>query len=199
MNGVVPNEGRVEICFDNLWGSICDDLWGRQEAKTVCRQLGYVSTIDSIPLGDAFFGHSLAAIHLDNLECGDNETALVDCLHNGVGSHNCIVNEDAGVVCDGAHMCFILTLFINLPSTYPLLLTLSSLPSSPPYTFINTPFHSHPPSPPLPSPPPYTFIIVPSTLPPTSSLPSVPFSSPPRPLPCSCQRCYLQHWRSAAG
>ena len=39
--GNIENEGRVEICLNNQWGTICDDLWGHIEASVVCRQLGY--------------------------------------------------------------------------------------------------------------------------------------------------------------
>ena len=37
------NEGIVEVCKEGLWGSIsydADDLWGANEAKVICRQLG---------------------------------------------------------------------------------------------------------------------------------------------------------------
>ena len=42
VNGRVPNEGRVEICKGNVWGTVCDDYFSTPEATVVCRQLGYL-------------------------------------------------------------------------------------------------------------------------------------------------------------
>ena len=32
-------EGRVEICINNAWGTICDTLFGSKEAEVACGQL----------------------------------------------------------------------------------------------------------------------------------------------------------------
>lgn len=45
MNGSVPstssNEGRVELCFNNSYWTVCDDRWDSIDAGVVCRQLRY--------------------------------------------------------------------------------------------------------------------------------------------------------------
>ena len=39
--GQTHYEGRVEICYNGVWGSICDSNWTPVEANLVCKTLGH--------------------------------------------------------------------------------------------------------------------------------------------------------------
>ena len=45
-NGTLSINGRVEVCRYGSWGSICADKWDNNDARVVCRQLGYISEGD---------------------------------------------------------------------------------------------------------------------------------------------------------
>ena len=40
-DGPNPLEGRLEICINNAWGTVCRDEFTFNEARIVCAQLGF--------------------------------------------------------------------------------------------------------------------------------------------------------------
>jgi hypothetical protein len=102
----------VEIFFRGQWGTICDDGWDINDAKVVCRQLGYKYTIRALQGGHAPGGSG--PIWLDNVACTESEKSLTSCSHIGWGKHNCGHDEDAGVECSSTgNFLVILMAFIN--------------------------------------------------------------------------------------
>ncbi|CAI8047415.1 Deleted in malignant brain tumors 1 protein [Geodia barretti] len=91
-------EGRVEVCFNNTWGTVCDDDWDSDDARVVCRQLG-LPTEYAVAYSNARYGEGEGPILLDDVECFGFEPLLQLCQHNGVGNNNCGHLEDASVSC----------------------------------------------------------------------------------------------------
>ncbi len=98
---VNDTEGRVEICNNNVWGTVCDDSWGIADAQVACRQLG-LGTPAAQTLASSAVADGTGQIWLDDVQCAGNETRLIDCSARTLGTHNCGHSEDAGVRCTGA-------------------------------------------------------------------------------------------------
>eukprot|EP00057_Strongylocentrotus_purpuratus_P023515 XP_011677989.1 PREDICTED: deleted in malignant brain tumors 1 protein [Strongylocentrotus purpuratus] len=96
VDGTCNSEGRVEILYDGVWGTICDDFWDDTDAGVVCRSLGYSS---GTAVGSAEFGQGSGPIIFDDVECTAGDTALEYCQSNAPFENNCSHFEDAGVRC----------------------------------------------------------------------------------------------------
>ena len=40
-NSYFRRYGRVEVCINNQWGTICDNYWDDNAATVICKMLGY--------------------------------------------------------------------------------------------------------------------------------------------------------------
>ncbi|KAJ6655727.1 hypothetical protein lerEdw1_004780 [Lerista edwardsae] len=98
VNGRSRCQGRVEIFYNNTWGTVCDDDWDIVDANIVCRQLGCGHAI-AMP-ATLFFGQGRGPIFLDNVDCKGREAALSECSSHGWGIHNCYHYEDVAVTCN---------------------------------------------------------------------------------------------------
>ena len=43
INGSGPHEGRLEVCVNEAWGTVCSNGWDQIDTNVVCNQLGYLS------------------------------------------------------------------------------------------------------------------------------------------------------------
>ncbi|CAH3186960.1 unnamed protein product, partial [Porites evermanni] len=100
-NGNRKSEGRVEIFYNDIWGTVCDDNWDLRDAIVVCRQLGYSSALTA--KGKASFGTGIGKIRkkwLSNVGCLGNESSIDMCSSGGWGVNLCVPSyKDASVVC----------------------------------------------------------------------------------------------------
>ena len=97
-------EGRVEVRYGGLWGTVCDDEWVWINTKVVCRQLNFkyaVATLDT-----SLIGGGEGPILLDDVVCTGLEDSIADCRHDEWGDNNCGHSEDIAVWCSGKHRAY---------------------------------------------------------------------------------------------
>ena len=87
----------MEIFYNGNWGTVCDDSWDINDARVVCRQLGFPDAISAPP--SARFGSGSGQVWLDEVRCSGSESSIENCSHNGWGVEDCSHSEDASVTC----------------------------------------------------------------------------------------------------
>ncbi|KAJ8311794.1 hypothetical protein KUTeg_010649 [Tegillarca granosa] len=104
VNGKSPNEGRIELYYNGQWGTVCDDGFDRNDAKVICRMLGYDPEGGVTNYNYGQFGAGTGMIWLRYVGCNGGEKHIKQCSSNGWGNTgSCSHSEDAGVSCNGAH------------------------------------------------------------------------------------------------
>ena len=114
VNGANIYEGRVEVCLQGIWKTVCDDFWGNSEARVVCTQLGFqgdgkyhtccsytsikLGNVGAQAFGQAHFGQGSGLI-LEEIVCFGHELSLTACHYHDENDSFCHHVEDAGVQC----------------------------------------------------------------------------------------------------
>ena len=121
LDGDTGNEGRVEYCSSGRWSLVCYDSWDTNDAKVICRQLGFNVEGKFTLHDDCFFqlpslnssmyiqcaGGSVVAIDtrvgrdqpstfITIVDCVGNEESISQCPQDNNGV---CLNTGAGVIC----------------------------------------------------------------------------------------------------
>ncbi|OAF70688.1 hypothetical protein A3Q56_01535 [Intoshia linei] len=95
--------GNVQIRKNHdEWKWVCDDGWNKKSADIVCSMMGYSGSLT--PTNSTYFDVSendaITDFGLDDIYCNGTEKNILLCYHKGWNSHDCNMNEIAGVYCN---------------------------------------------------------------------------------------------------
>ena len=74
VGGSTSSEGRVEVSNGGDWGTVCDNYWGIDKAKVLCRSLGYPHVLSSL----FSFGKGTGPIYLVKISYVGDEHNLAE-------------------------------------------------------------------------------------------------------------------------
>ncbi len=110
--------GRVELCLNDSYGTICDEFWDNTDASVVCKQLGFSAYgmfvyVDmfltllmlnilykgAVAISRRFYEGNPRSSFLSEVNCTGSEDSLTRC-NSAQHFSSCPVQQtDAGVVC----------------------------------------------------------------------------------------------------
>ena len=125
LRGGTEFAGRVEVCDNETWGTICDRGWNYEDARVICTQLNLTSdnlmgsgmlldilvhtrfryypfiVVIAAACGGACFGEGTGKVHYRDVGCTDENEELSQCEKSSVGGAGSCGNHsrDAGVIC----------------------------------------------------------------------------------------------------
>ncbi|XP_063436014.1 scavenger receptor cysteine-rich type 1 protein M160-like [Mytilus trossulus] len=88
--------GRLEIFYNETWGTVCDDNFDDVDAQVACRELGYNNGFFVGSTNESVTGK----IWLDDVNCCGDENKLEHCNHAKWGVENCFKGENIKIECN---------------------------------------------------------------------------------------------------
>ncbi|WAR27354.1 MLP-like protein [Mya arenaria] len=89
-------DGRVERKLDGIWGTVCRDKFGMNEAQVVCKMLSPdLSALQVI--NDTRYGPGTGPIFYNQLACSGSETSIDEC--SSITGEQCEQSDAAAVAC----------------------------------------------------------------------------------------------------
>uniref|UniRef100_A0A1X7TXL8 SRCR domain-containing protein n=1 Tax=Amphimedon queenslandica TaxID=400682 RepID=A0A1X7TXL8_AMPQE len=101
VNGTEEREGRLEVCANGVWGTVCSYSFTRAAAYIACKQLGYNDSNDAIIDTNAYdkFGGGDKPIVYSYVDCFGLETRLSQCDKSVFPTFSCYYGSIVGLKC----------------------------------------------------------------------------------------------------
>ena len=124
VDGASDREGRLEFCWNDIWGAVCNKDWIRRNTNVTCQQLGLYTGCMCQRLNQEYDFQSLASIIIiysvtdeesmqlkptdsiptviEQTNCTGSEQQLADCAFQFSPAYNCLLHEsDVVLTCLG--------------------------------------------------------------------------------------------------
>ncbi|CAL1541079.1 unnamed protein product [Lymnaea stagnalis] len=91
--------GRVEIKYNNVWGTVCSRDGDWLNARTLCKELGFIDgTI--LPRQPKRYGNATGPIYLKNVSCDHSDQLFLGCPNSGwLEVAGCTHADDMEIAC----------------------------------------------------------------------------------------------------
>ena len=89
--------------YNGQWGTVCQTSWDINDARVVCRQLGFPGALAAI--SDKRYTPGNGPIVVDSVHCTGEEEGIQYCLHGGWMKKKCPLISHVGVVCEDVGGC----------------------------------------------------------------------------------------------
>lgn len=90
-------QGRVEVRYAGIWGTIDDNGWDILDATVVCRQLGFAGAVSAFTGGR--FDRGKGPVWFSNVNCNGDESKISECIDFNNNKSASPTNHNAGVAC----------------------------------------------------------------------------------------------------
>nr|XP_033814297.1 scavenger receptor cysteine-rich type 1 protein M130-like [Geotrypetes seraphini] len=97
VNGGSRCSGRLEVYYEDTWGTVCDEDWNARDVAVVCKQLGCGPAIDSTQQKP--YGPGSGPVWLKRVLCSGSESHISQCGSWVSQELACSHMHDVGVTC----------------------------------------------------------------------------------------------------
>ena len=115
VGGASPNEGKVLMCLNGVWGTLCDETFSKTDAQIVCYEAGYsggmkhlyyvhifikINNVGGLVYSAHFANSSNEILLVTDIDCSENDTRIEDCsISHYTRPSSCDVQSIVAVRC----------------------------------------------------------------------------------------------------